>query len=468
VDDGGSGLPPREVIGTTVGGANCDNALDDDGDGVVNEDCPCTPGETASCYPGRPDEAGGTRCGFGRMTCSAARVWAACVGFGRPEMETCNGMDDNCDGFIDEGCSCPAEGMTRPCYGGPMGTPGVGVCRSGTQACQMEPGMGLRWGECNDMVVPAFESCNGHDDDCDGMTDEGCSCELGAVEDCYTGPAGSADRGMCRRGFRRCVERTDGGSTWTACYGMVLPLMAETCNGADDTCDGATDEGCPCTPGEMRPCYDGPSGTSGRGRCAAGRMVCGSDSRWGACTGQVLPGNELCNGVDDSCDGRVDESCICPMGQQAIYRLRPVSAAPMCGIQMGDGLPLMVQACEASRCPEGRVSAEVTPGRFQCVEPPPECPPGRHPTYRRDYAWVCDRGCEMVVRYGGIFGSRALCTPRPPAECAPGCFRVFRPELESWACSPRCAGGMQGILLAGQRLCLPCPNPPGIRIRTGD
>ncbi|MBO4711120.1 hypothetical protein J5681_04320 [bacterium] len=60
-----------------------------------------------------------------------------------------------------------------------------------------------------------------------------------------------------------------------------------------------------CTPGETRPCYEGPSGTDGVGACKAGVATCVEDGTdWSECVGQVLPGPEICsNGIDENCDG---------------------------------------------------------------------------------------------------------------------------------------------------------------------
>jgi hypothetical protein len=60
-----------------------------------------------------------------------------------------------------------------------------------------------------------------------------------------------------------------------------------------------------CTPGETRPCYEGPSGTDGVGACKAGIATCVEDgSDWSECVGQVLPSPEICsNGIDENCDG---------------------------------------------------------------------------------------------------------------------------------------------------------------------
>jgi hypothetical protein len=470
--DGGSATSPDPTmpptIETRVNGEICDDGLDNDGDGQVNEDCPCNPGDRMQCYPGRPDHAGGTRCQWGSMACNTTGRWNACTGFGRPQMEECNGIDDNCDGQIDEECGCPTAGMTRSCYGGPMGSPGVGVCRSGTQRCEADMAGRLVWGECEGMIVPNFESCNSVDDDCDGDVDEGCECALGATRDCTAG-AGTPGTGICRGGRQRCLPRADGGSTWGACVGAVGP-RAETCNGADDNCDGRTDEGCSCTAGQVQPCYNGPAGTAGRGVCRAGTTTCQPDGTWGACSGATLPGNrEQCNMVDDDCDGEVDEGCLCPAGQSPVFRRRAVTPPPVCGMHMGDGGASLNRTCEpGSICPEGSVGVQVG-SSIRCVDPPPACEIGRYPNYYRASGWVCDRGCEVLIRYGGAFGDQTVCGQRPSeAACRDSCFRTFNPALEAWQCGERCAGGMAGIRFLGMQICLPCPNPPGDRIRTGD
>jgi hypothetical protein len=471
IPDGGSSsddvptfTPPSG--NTVINGEICEDAFDNDGDGNVNEDCPCNVGASMQCYPGRPDEAGGTRCGYGRMSCGRDGLWGRCDGAGAPQMEVCNGEDDNCDGDVDEGCGCTTAGERRSCYAGPTGSAGVGVCRAGAQVCERVDGR-LTWGQCNDMIVPNFEMCsNNIDDDCDGEVDEGCTCTLGATRDCYSGPTGTMGTGMCRSGFQRCVERGDGGSVWTACLQVSTP-EPEVCDGADNDCNGQIDEGCGCTPGQTRTCYNGPQGTQGRGTCRAGTMACGNDGRWGRCTGEVQPTTDVCNGLDDNCDGRADESCRCQMNETMIFSLRTPPAMPLCGIQEGDGRAIMEQTCVPRRCPEGQVAAEMTPGDFRCVPPPPDCPATRFPRYVRPGEWRCDRGCEVTIRYGGSFGNNVVCATRPDLNCS-GCFQAFRVETETWACTSRCAGGMAGLRFGSVNVCVPCPNPPGEIIRPRD
>src|SRR5690242_13665825 len=87
-----------------------------------------------------------------------------------------NGLDDNCNGSVDEGCPCAATGTTRPCFAGPPDRRSHGACADGIEQCDEF----LQWSPCTGGVEPTAETCNGTDDDCDGVTDNvaGCTSEL--------------------------------------------------------------------------------------------------------------------------------------------------------------------------------------------------------------------------------------------------------------------------------------------------
>ncbi|MBX3271148.1 MAG: VWA domain-containing protein [Sandaracinaceae bacterium] len=250
-EDGGDPTP-REP------GDECGNGFDDDADGRVDEDCVCVAGEQQRCFLGERAHAGVGQCTWGSQDCVVAMefgTWDDCVGYGVPSDEVCDGVDNDCDGIVDEGCECLLD-EERSCYTGAPGTEGVGLCRAGRQYC-VPTETGSVWSECVGETLPgAVELCDGAgDEDCDGLIDEGCECVLGTERACYGGPADTLGVGECRAGVQLC-EGVDDASSWGACAGAVLP-RAEACTGGrDEDCDGlvdcadpdcATDRAC-CTP----------------------------------------------------------------------------------------------------------------------------------------------------------------------------------------------------------------------------
>jgi hypothetical protein len=180
--------------------------------------------------------------------------------------ESCNGIDDNCDGQIDEGLECrmgQVVGCTTVC--GSIGTVTCGM------DCRIPPAS-----QCN----PPGESCNGLDDDCDGTCDNGFGCCNGILEACTTS-CGSA-------GSRTCSS--------SCAWGNCTPPF-ETCNGADDDCNGACDDGVGMA------CCSGQSGSCTTSCGTTGTRTCLATCVWGTCA----PPPETCNGIDDDCDGGIDE-----------------------------------------------------------------------------------------------------------------------------------------------------------------
>jgi hypothetical protein len=79
-----------------------------------------------------------------------------------------NGLDDDCDGEVDEHCTC-APGTARSCFDGPPERRDVGACADGVMLCGDD---GL-YGPCTGGRFPSDEVCDGADDDCDGTIDDG-------------------------------------------------------------------------------------------------------------------------------------------------------------------------------------------------------------------------------------------------------------------------------------------------------
>jgi alpha-tubulin suppressor-like RCC1 family protein len=300
----------------------CATQQDDDCDGQVNEDgagCMCVPGSTAPCYGGPPNTEGIGICHAGTQVCNPEGTgYGDCSAEVTPSLEDCAAPEDeDCDGqadLADDDCFC-APGSTTPCYTGPFGTDGLGMCHGGTQTCKPD---GLGYGACIGEVTPAPETCNTPgDDNCNGFANEegdGCVCFPNTVIDCYSGPDGTEGKGICHGGSRICNAQ---GTAFGDCVGEVLPGV-ETCDTPeDDDCNGVTNEsgtGCVCFPETILPCpYSGPPGTEGVGTCQAATKTCNTQgTAFSPCIGEVLPKQDMCNKKteipeDENCDGQINE-----------------------------------------------------------------------------------------------------------------------------------------------------------------
>jgi len=433
--------------GTCVGQELC-NGIDDDCDGSTDEDLGtttcgigacrvtvqnCLNGVRQSCLPGSPAEEacngldddcdGSTDEDLGTTTCGigACRVTVADCQDGRPQAcipapgstEACNGIDDDCDGFIDEDLG------TTTCGIGPCEVT-VDNCREGRpQAC-----------------IPASgspETCNGIDDDCNGLTDEDLgttTCGIGAcqitVQNCLNGvrqsclpgsPSGEAcngidddcdgftdeDLGTTTCGIGPCEVTVDNCRDGRPQACIPAPGSTEACNGIDDDCNGLTDEVWPQLGGRC---------VAGIGQCRReGILVCRPDGTGLQCSeapGEPWP--EVCNLLDDDCDGDTDED-----------------GARICD----DGVPCTEDACDRGTCIH---PLQASSCRIDGVCLPAD---GRHPID------PC-LSCQPAV-------SQATWSPRVGAPCDDGdsctgsdaCDPIGRCTGTPWNCTqpnPLCGG----------------------------
>ncbi len=337
--------------------------------------------------------------------------------------EKCNGIDDDCDGQIDEDFKAPllSPGLGDSCNDGE-----IGACRdTGTFICSTDQ-LGVSCTAADDEVNPpqSAEVCNFADDDCDNKIDEapascaGClpveTCN-GRDDDCdgtcdedLTRVCGS-DVGDCELGTQDCIEEADlngdricdNTADWGPCDDVGPE--AEDCNGEDDDCDGTVDgftEDCTSMPD--------PPGNPNVGICHPGQRTCPSDgSGWTPCTGEVVPDpldpNDVsCDGLDNNCNDDIDEG------------FTPSNCSSACGTGMTECTPSGI-VCEDTQTPEpevcdgfdndcnGLVDDNIT-------EPPTGEPCDDNGTLCQPGVWVCNAstGGEFECQ-GGVPPGMEIC-----------------------------------------------------------
>ena len=357
-------------------------------------------------------QAGGTGDAIGADFTDADDVKSKLLGIiaeAVPSGEICNNVDDNCNGQTDEGVKNQCGTFPNWCD--------VEACNNIDDDCDGQTDEGLPLNACGGPCgapVP-HEVCNGIDDDCDGLLDKAdpdyftgpdasCPCEVevcdGIDNDCdglidgldsdYNVPTGTCggvpNLGQCQAGHWDCSPNPDNNNQVEEhCVGAVGPTP-ETCNGLDDDCNGVPDDvtynpsQCVvpnCTTG----CCDG------HWECQGGIDVCVPDA---------VGTEEICNGLDDNCDSRIDEGASCQVPYICFYGTC-VERIPPDGCQNGqlaiDGLCLD-DPCVASHCPSGQI-CDPTQGdeaHQYCFDP---CS-----------ATTCDSGksCDVVCDDNGCRG----------------------------------------------------------------
>ncbi len=282
------------ILGAVVSGtpAACVNGLGDCND------------KNKSVYPGAPDlcdgldngcngkidiacdQDGDGWCDINRVTIGAPYV---CLYGGgdcndaefaiHPQhADTCDLLDNDCDGTTDPGCDVDGDGY---CASNKVIVVGSGACLKGG-------------GDCDDLhaaVHPGLqELCDDLDNDCDKATDLGCDDD----------GDGWCDGNMTTEGTPKICAH--GGGDCNDLNTSVSPGHVELCDNFDNNCDGATDLGCDDDGDTF---CDASMTTIGAPKvCVSGGGDC--DDKNGA----IKPGSvETCDGKDNNCIAGMDEGC---------------------------------------------------------------------------------------------------------------------------------------------------------------
>ena len=314
----------------------------------------CFPKAKKPCYTGPYLTKGIGLCREGVRSCTSKGEWdSSCIGETLPQEEKCNGKDDDCDGKIDE----VWKNKGKFCW------EGMGKCRvQGKLSCTKD-GKGLFCAIPKKVVPDKEEICNGIDDTCNGFIDQkdpsfrhllcskqegvcagskqtcagkkgwiACSKDTykqhhpeyeeketlcdgkdndcnGLIDDGLQAPLCEKQQGVCSGSRKKC----GGIKGWLSCdagnYGKVNEYEEKEtlCDGKDNDCDGMVDNIRDTENPLIKTCYTGLDSTRKKGVCEDGVSFCMNGTWTSQCYAQRLPQKERCNGLDDDCDGKIDE-----------------------------------------------------------------------------------------------------------------------------------------------------------------
>ncbi|MDQ3177102.1 MAG: MopE-related protein [Actinomycetota bacterium] len=289
-----TGVAHTPVEPDLIPDSTCDG-IDDDCDGNIDEDH--VPSST-SCGVGACGATGATSCVSGEVVDSCS------PGTPAASDPTCDGVDDDCDGNIDE----DYVPSSTSCGVGACGATGATSCVSGAVIDSCSPGT----------PGASDATCDGVDDDCSGVADED---YVSSSTSCGVGACGAS-------GATSCVS----GAVVDSCAPGTPAASDSTCDGIDDDCSGVADED-----------YVSSSTSCGVGACGAtGATSCVSGAVVDSCSpGTPAASDATCDGIDDDCSGIADEDY--------------VSSSTSCGVGA-------CGATGATSCVSGAVVDSCAPG----------------------------------------------------------------------------------------------------------
>ncbi len=212
----------------------------------------------------------------GKLDCSSDKLGVECDAKVKDSnKEICDLLDNDCDGKTD-------EDLSQKCQT---------ACGSGLEKC-----VEGKYVSC-DAPIPLEEICDGKDNDCDGETDEGFGVSVYKDSDGDGFGNKSISWSICpntpKEGY------VNNGDDCHDANKKINPNAKEVCDSIDNNCDGYTDE---TFPNLGKSCYDGV------GECKEeGKVVCKDEVA--VCTASAgKPLEEVCDGKDNDCDGKTDET----------------------------------------------------------------------------------------------------------------------------------------------------------------
>ena len=361
---GGAGIScPTETLATT----EVCNGSDDDCDGVMDVADPNL--VRVACEEQRGVCAGSVKplglCGAGGWgACAAPAYVAHSVDYSAGSEAKCDAKDNDCDGASDEDFTWSGPGgqvvagVGQPC--------GLGRCGGGVTVCN-GTGNGL---VCSTSGQAVAEVCNNVDDDCDGLVD--------AADPSMTVPNCENQAGACA-GAKKPLALCGGASGWASCGAADYAAAGQPnathyqsgvetrCDGRDNDCNGQTDEDFSVTL-KNGTSVSGIGQSCGVGSCSGGTTQCNAGGTAIVCPSETNATAELCDGVDNDCDGLLDAADSAPEVSGGIV-------LPNCDKTLG--------VCSGKR----RVAAECVGGNWQ------NCAASR---YGGDYQASLETRCDAL------------------------------------------------------------------------